>query len=85
MQSNITYCFDTVEVKITTSDGGVSVSHVLLPTLSGTGVSIILESGIVKNAHFTATLLHESQLIATTNFCENYFACNYIVSKPFVS
>ena len=41
MQSNITYCFDTVEVNVTTSDGGMSVSHVLLPTLSDTGVSII--------------------------------------------
>ena len=84
MQSNSTYCFDTVEVKVTTSDGGVPLSHVLLPTLSDTGVSIILKSGLEKNAHFTATLLHESQLIATTNFCENYFACNF-VSKPFVS
>ena len=47
IQSNVSYCLDTVEVVINASDG--ETSHVLVPELNGTGISITLESGLEED------------------------------------
>ena len=67
------YCFDTVEVMITASDDitSSSLSHVLVPILSETEVSVVLEPGLEEDTHFTATLSFNSQQITTTTFCES--------------
>ena len=67
IQSNGNYCLDTVEVVIDASDGVIS-PLVVVPTLSGTGISVTLESGLEEDTSFTASLFSNSQLITTTNF-----------------
>ena len=64
------YCFDTVVVIVSDGDGAVSPSHTLVPRLSGNEVSVELDSGQEQDTHFTASLFFNSQLIATTDFCE---------------
>ena len=48
---------------------GVGETHVLVPTLREDRVSVVLESGLENETHYTAGLLFDSQHI-TTNFCE---------------
>ena len=67
IQSNVSYCLDTVEVVINASDGETS-SHILVPVLNGIGISVTLESGLEEDTGFTATLFSNSQLITTTKF-----------------
>ena len=69
-QNGADYCFDTVAVIISDSVGAVSLSHTLVPRLSGTAVNVELVSGLEQDTHFTASLFFNSQRIATTNFCE---------------
>ena len=51
---------------------GIVFTHVLIPILSETGVSVVLESGLEEDTHFTATLSFNSQQITTTTFCESH-------------
>ena len=75
------YCFDTVIMVVSVSEtvtgsgGGASgesgETRVLVPILSETGVSVVLESDLEEDTHYTATLSFNSHLISTTTFCES--------------
>ena len=82
-QNGVDYCFDTVVVTVSVSEtvtgngGGASgesgddgETHVLVPILSETGVSVVLESHLEEDTHYTATLSFNSHLISTFTFCE---------------
>ena len=43
----------------------------LVPVMNGTGISVILESGLEEDTSYTATLFSNSTLITTTNFSES--------------
>ena len=74
-QRGVKYCFDTVEVKVTGSE-----THVLVPILRDGRVSVVLESGLEEGTFYTATLIFDSQYIASTKFCEYFLLpSQYIV------
>ena len=69
------YCFDTVEMMVTetagdSGDSGDGETHVLVPILSETGVSMILESDLDSDTHYEATLSFNSKPFTSTTFCE---------------
>ena len=72
------YCFDTVEMVLWpvnetasgSGDRGDRETHVLVPILSETGVSVVLESDLDSDTHYKATLSVNSQPLTSTTFCE---------------
>ena len=74
-QSGVDYCFDTVEMVLwpvneIASGKGDRETHVLVPILSETGVSVVLESDLDSDTHYKATLSVNSLPLTSTTFCE---------------
>ena len=76
-QTSVDYCFDTVEMMTAggSGDSENGETHVLVPILSETGVSVVLESDLESDTHYNATLSFNSQPFTSTTFCEYTLSC----------